>query len=84
MITIEKLVEYESYRGYYDGFYIQKVKNKINLTSDEEWYLIENLIQDIRLVKRNLASSSFAETLEIKLKSVCENIETVEFFKRMC
>jgi hypothetical protein len=84
MITKEKLIEYESYGGYYDGFYLQKVKNKINLTSDEEWILIENIIQDIRLVKRNLASRSFAEKLELKLKDICDNVETIEFLKEMC
>lgn len=31
MITIEKLQEYKEYDGYYDGFYMQKVKNHINI-----------------------------------------------------
>lgn len=52
MITIEKLKEYESFHGYYDGFYTQKVKKGTNVTNSEEWVLIEGLLQDIRLVKR--------------------------------
>lgn len=55
MITIDKLKEYEEYHGFYDGFYQQKVKNNTNLTSDDEWYLINDLIQDVRLVKKSLA-----------------------------
>jgi hypothetical protein len=41
MITIEKIKEYEKYHGYYEGFYIQKVKRKTNLLSDEEWAVLD-------------------------------------------
>lgn len=77
MITIEKLKEYEEYDGYYDGFYIQKVKNGTNITSDDEWYLIGNLIQDIRLIKKGLASKEFARNLEMKLQEHCDNENTI-------
>lgn len=79
MITIEKLKEYEKYHGYYDGFYMQKVKKGTNITSDDEWHLIENLIQDIRLIKKELASKEFAKNLETKLQENCDNEETIKW-----
>jgi hypothetical protein len=80
MITLEKLLEYEEYRGYYDGFYLQKVKNGLNKTSDDEWGIIESLIQDIKLVIKGLASVDYANKLVIKLKERCDNDETINKF----
>lgn len=81
MITIEKLKEYEEYGGVYDGFYIQKVKKRKNLTSSEEWKLITQLIQDVFLVESNLASKKFAEDLERKLETNCNDEITIAYFK---
>ena len=78
MITFIKLKEYEDYHGYYDGFYIQRVKNGTNITSDDEWRLIENLIQDIFLVKKGVVSKDFIKNLEQKLKENCDNSQTIE------
>lgn len=73
MITLEKLKEYEEYHGYYDGFYIQKVKKGINITSDDEWYLIKDLIQDLLLIKKEVASKEFAENVYERLHDNCNN-----------
>lgn len=83
MITIEKLQEYKEYDGYYDGFYMQKVKKHINITTDEEWQLITVLIQDIELILKSLASKGFEERVEKKLMDVCDSMETVNEFKKL-
>jgi len=83
MITIEKLNEYEEYHGYYDGFYIQKVKNNTNINSDNDWYLIRNLIQDFNLIKKGLASKKFTESFNIKLHKHFESEATIEQFKKI-
>ncbi|MEI9920684.1 MAG: hypothetical protein WDO14_18115 [Bacteroidota bacterium] len=83
MITIFKLKEYEEYHGYYDGFYMQKVKNGINVTNDDEWYLIGSLIQDARLVNKGLASKEFSDNLYKKLKENCDNDDTINELKNL-
>lgn len=83
MITIEKLQEYKDHGGYYDGFYMQKVKKHINLTTDEEWQLITVLIQDLELVLKSLASKEFEERVEKKLMDVCDDPETVNEFRKL-
>ena len=83
MITILKLNEYEKYHGYYDGFYIQKVKHGTQETSDEEWFMISNLIQDVRLVNKGLTSKEFSENLEEMLKENCDNEGTINLLKKL-
>jgi hypothetical protein len=83
MITITKLKEYEQYQGFYDGFYLQKVKKGLNITSDDEWYLMRDLIQDLKLVNKNLASKEYEENLNKKLKENCDNEETITQLKKL-
>jgi len=71
------------YHGYYDGFYVQKVKKGIQETSDEEWFLISNFIQDIRLVKKGLASKEFSENLDKRIKENCDNEDTINLLKKL-
>lgn len=81
MITLLKLKEYEEYHGYYDGFYMQKIRNGTNLTSNDEWFLISSLVQDIRLTQQGLVSKEFAEQLTRKLKESCDSEETINRLK---
>ncbi len=81
MITIAKLKEYEEYHGYYDGFFMQKVKNGINNTNDDEWHLISGFIQDIHLEKKGLASKDFSDKLYNKLIENCDTEDTINQLK---
>jgi len=83
MITTSNLNEYEKYHGYYDGFYIQKIKQGTQETNDEEWFLIGNFIQDIRLVNKGLTSKEFSEKLKKKLKANCDNEDTISLLKKL-
>lgn len=83
MITILKLNEYEKYHGYYDGFYIQKVKQGTQETTDEEWFLISNFIQDIRLVDKGLTSKEFSENLKKRLKENCDDNDTIDLLEKL-
>ena len=83
MITIKKLEEYEEYHGYYDGFYMQRVRNGTNITNDDEWYLISNLIQDMRLVNKGITSKKFSDNLHNSLKENCNNQETISKLEQL-
>lgn len=77
MITISKIEEYCNYHGYYEGFYFQKVKNGLNISSEDDWFLIRSLVQDIKLIKKGLASKDYTDNLEEQLKLNCESQETI-------
>jgi hypothetical protein len=81
MITLEKLKEYEEFRGFYDGFYIQKIKRGKNITTGDEWNLITSLAQDIRFEQKKLASETFIKALNNKLGQICDNYETIEYLR---
>jgi tRNA U34 2-thiouridine synthase MnmA/TrmU len=83
MITITKLKEYEEHHGVYDAFYLQKVKNGTNIISDEEWFLVDVLLQDMRLVNKKLTSTEFSENLVRRLKESFSNEETINYFKTL-
>lgn len=81
MITASKLNEYENYHGNYDGFYLQKVKTGTNITNNDEWYLIKDLIQDLILVQKGLSTQDFAEKVNKKILENCDSIETIKKMK---
>ncbi len=83
MITLNKLREFEEYHGYYDGFYMQKVKKGTNVNSDNDWSLIDNLRGAVMLVIKNLASKEYTEILNKKLQENCDSEKTIEYLKKL-
>ena len=51
--------------------------------TDQDWFMIESLIQDLSLVKRGLASESFQESLDNRLKAECDSETTLREIKKM-
>jgi len=78
IITISKLKEYEQYQG--EEFHLYS-GNRI--TNSEEWELIDQLIQDLKLVRRGLASYQYANRLNNELVKHCDNNATIEEIKRI-
>jgi hypothetical protein len=83
MITIEKLKEYEEYNGFYDGFYIQKVKNNTNINDDKDWFYIDNLIQDFIIIDKGLASDTFITMRQKEIEENFDNKDTLKYFRTM-
>lgn len=75
MLTAEKVEIYKSYKGYYDGYYIQN-KTKSRVISDEEWFMLDNFIQDIYLIRKQVAAKSFEIELLRRLNENCDNEDT--------
>jgi hypothetical protein len=78
MIAAEKVNVYREYHGWYDGYYIKTKSEPERLVSDKEWGLIDNLLQDLTLVRRGVAAESFKEDLNRRLKESCDNEETIK------
>ncbi len=82
MITIEKLKEYEAWEGNDDLYQRQGGFDK-KIFEPREWSLIENLRSEAKLVVKNLASESFAKTINEKIIESCDGPETVEYLKKL-
>jgi len=50
---------------------------------DKDWFLIEGFIQDIRLVKKGLASEIYMQAINERLQDICDSEETIQELKEI-
>ena len=50
---------------------------------DADWYLIENLLQDLKLVSKGQASNEYSEALKERIQLNCRDAETIEELKSL-
>jgi len=77
MITLKKIEIYMSYNGDGDRFVRFGNSQEKLIINYEDWSLIESLIQDIRLSKRDLVSEQYLENINKKLEANCDNTDTI-------
>ena len=75
MLTAEKVEIFKRYKGYYDGYHIQN-NGKEKVISDDEWILLNKLMQDIYLIRSGKASKSFENTVVEQVTNNCDTEET--------
>lgn len=80
MITKQKVEVYKSYNGDIDTWARNQEEKFMN---DEDWYLIAELVADIKLVAKGLASEQYIQTVEKKLKENCDSDSTIEALKEI-
>ena len=81
MITMEKLKEFEAYKGFYDGFYTQRVQTHININNDEDWSLIADLLQNFKFINTGMAGKELMEKTYSKLGQCVEDPEVINYLK---
>lgn len=81
MITQDKIKIYKRYNGDIDGWSRNGSKKEKFVMTDDDWYIIDGLIQDFTLVKNGLTSLTFNNDLNNKLKENCDNEETIQALK---
>lgn len=81
MITKNKINIYKKYNGDIDSWARSGSKKEKNILNDNDWHIIDGLIQDLSLVKKELTSLTFSNDLNSKLKEICDGEETVESLK---
>ena len=77
MITLEKLAIYEMYGGNLDDW-TRGAKQHQAIVSGEEMVTIDRLLQELRLVQKNLVSSDYEQRIMEKLRSYAENSAVTE------
>lgn len=80
IITLDKLKIYSKYNAIGRGYdYVpRKHLKKLSYT---EFIFIERLIQDIKLVKRGLASESYSQNLNQTIQQTCNCEETINYLQ---
>lgn len=71
MITKQKITIYLKYQNIDNFARIASAKEK-KILGDKDWGLIENLIQDIHLLKNNMVSREMRDKIENKIKDFTE------------
>lgn len=83
MITLKHIEIYRKYCGDGDGFARCATKEEKAIMDYKHWSLIDTLVQDLSIIKKGLASTSFINLTEEKLKENSDSKETVEAIKDM-
>jgi hypothetical protein len=68
MITKEKLSIYQRYDGDSDGWARANVPREQAAMVDEDWREIDELLMQVSLVKKELATKSFADAVRLQLE----------------
>ncbi|WP_346320558.1 hypothetical protein [Chitinophaga sp. YIM B06452] len=82
MLTLNKLRIFKQYAGDLDALRHANSADKDAITS-HDWFVIGNLLQDIRLVNRSLASEAYAGRVEEALEGACDNQATIDELRKM-
>jgi hypothetical protein len=79
MINIEKLLIYKSFNGDIDGFARLGTKLQKEILNEKEWYLIDDIIQNINIIKKGLTSVNFEKETYDKLKDNFESELSMQY-----
>ncbi|MFN4246285.1 MAG: hypothetical protein ACK4EY_01100 [Flavipsychrobacter sp.] len=81
MITKDKLVIFKKYNGEVDNFGMLGKKSEHKFITDNDWYIISGLVQDIKLINNNLASPEYASNVFKTMKDLCDDESTYLILK---
>lgn len=83
MITKDKIKIYKKFNGDLDYFArVCSPKDK-KLMKDEDWFLIDDIIQDIKLIRKGLTSVDYENKINQKIKEKIDCSETLDRIKQI-
>ncbi|MBL7783055.1 MAG: hypothetical protein JNM22_17630 [Saprospiraceae bacterium] len=83
MITQDKIKIYKRYKGDIDRWARSSLKKEKSIMEDRDWYIIDDLIQDLYLARNELVSLTFRNDFNNKLVENCESEEAIQILKEM-
>lgn len=83
MITKDKIKIYSKYKGDIDMFARVANKTEEKTISTKDWYLIDDLLQDLILINSGKTSSSYMDELSNKQKENLEDEEALQLLKTL-
>jgi len=82
MITKEKLKIYEKYKGDSDTFFRLRLF-KSRRIQESDFVEIQNILQEVRLVNRGLASDEYSSKVKQRLIEECDGQETINYLNSL-
>lgn len=83
MITKKKISIYMKYSGDIDAWARTMSKSSSANMNDNDWSLMNEFLQDFRIIKQGLASQEYVERFHKKLKESCDNEATIKQIKKL-
>lgn len=78
MITLKHVRIYKRFCGDGDGFGRTATEEEKRLMTYGDWRLIEDFVQDLRLIKQDLVSVSYKERFYKKFNENCDGKDVME------
>ncbi len=78
MITQEKLKIYKKYSGNIDRWASRRRSSEHELMGDQDWFVIDELLQNLELIEKGLSADSFKSEVLEKLENSCDSSITKE------
>ncbi len=82
MITIEKLKIYRRFNGDIHEWGQFGSESDRAAMDDDDWMIIDELVQDICLINTSLAADEFVKSVDEKLRNLCDDENTIALLKR--
>jgi hypothetical protein len=83
MITKAHLATFQRFNGDVDGYVRVAKRSDPDPVSDQEWYLIQGLVQELTLVARTAASQSYTARIRQRLAESTDDAQTAAEMLRM-
>jgi len=83
MITSEKVKIFASWKGDGDMFARSGSRSDKEVINDAEWSLIERMLEDQVVIKRNLGSAERVANAKERFRRHCENEEVIEHIGKL-
>jgi len=83
MITNEKLRIYERFNGDADEFSRWATPGERNLITDQEWNLIDELVQNVSIIQAGLASSGFEAKVRERVSEAIDDRQVRDVLFRL-
>lgn len=83
MITQDKIKIFRKYDGDIDSWARSATKKERMIMSNEDWYIIDSLVQDLTLSIKSLSSTNYDLKLNDKIKQLCIDEKTINELKKL-
>jgi len=82
MITKQKIKIYTKYKGDIDGFSRGGKRNEKEIIKDNDWTIIDNVLQDLKLINNKMCSEKYKTKVYDYLSKEFDS-ESIEFLNEL-
>lgn len=83
MVNLKNIEIFKTYQGDGDGFVRSATVEEKSIMSYNEWSFVDNIIQDLKLIENDLASQTYLNVVNQRLRENCDSEETIQELKKI-